>query len=169
MKKTLAFLLALSLCLTLTACGGTQAETTAEATTTESTAEITTDNVVAENEPAGICIDEIAMVEIADYLDGEKARTDDLQIKDYSFEIDHTLDIVFSVEQFAVGVDYKILPVNADAYKTWGGETDNEGWVHLFRFFIIEKAGDRYEVSSLSTGIFHKPYEAETEEAATIS
>ena len=162
-------MLTLSLCLSLTACGGvTQAETAAEATTTESTAEITTDNVVAENEPAGICIHEIAMVEIADYLDGEKARTDDLQIKDYSFEIDHTLDIVFSVDQFAVGVNYKILPVNADTYKIWGGETDDEGWVHLFRFFIIEKSGDRYEVKNLSTGIFHKPYQ-DTDTTAAVS
>ena len=108
----------------------------------------------------GVCPHEIAMVELTEYFEAQKARDDERRITDYSFELQHDLDIIYSDERFVVGVEFKVKPADVEAYTIAGSASyaDN-GWVEALMFANLEKHGDKYEIIGLSTGVFHKPYQ----------
>ncbi len=132
---------------------------------TITTASVNNEAKTAETE-SGININEIAYAEIDRYLEEQTKRSDGLGIERFSFGlsgIDSSLSVVYSVERFDVAAEFTVKPMNAKEYKKEypDGEEDFWGNIRLFRWFTIEKNGERYEVTGLKTEAPHNAYTAE--------
>lgn len=165
-KKLYALLTIPFIILSLTACSEEKSPTetapsaSSEPAITEAFVEGTAETV---RESEGICIDEIANAEIDRYLSDQEKRNDNLCIYGFNFKTDSSLSIVYSAEHFDIGANFWVKPINTEEYKKAypDGEENLYGNFELFRYFTIEKKGERYEVTGLKTEAPHNTYIAE--------